>query len=80
MAVACGVEAGPSACLRDGGTGEGVGLADVGACLEVAAVDLTDCIRLREDEQIVVALQLLSLRDVSEFVACHPVGLLSVVL
>jgi hypothetical protein len=57
LVVACGVEAGLSAsCLRDGGTGEGVGLADVGACLEVAAVDLADRIRLREDEQIVVAL------------------------
>ena len=57
--------------LRDGGAGEGVGLADVGAGLEVTAVDLADRVRLREDEQIVVALQLLGLRHVLEFVACQ---------
>ena len=68
---ACGATAGSRARLRDGGAGEGVGLADVGAGLEVTAVDLADRVRLREDEQIVVALQLLGLRHVLEFVACQ---------
>ena len=68
---ACGAAAGSRARLRDGGAGEGVGLADVSAGLEVTAVDLADRVRLREDEQIVVALQLLGLRHVLEFVACQ---------
>ena len=71
MAVACAVEAGPSACLRDGGTGEGVGLADVGAALEVATVDLADGVGLGEDEQVVVTLELLRLRAVLEHFACR---------
>ena len=56
---ACGAAAGSRARLRDGGAGEGVGLADVGSALEVAPVDLADRVRLREDKQIVVALELL---------------------
>jgi len=68
---ACGVAAGSRAHLRDGGAREGVRLADVGAGLEVTAVDLADRVRLREDEQIVVALQLLGLRHFLELVACQ---------
>ena len=45
--------------LRDGGAGEGVGLADIGAALEVTPMDLADRVGLREHEEVVVALELL---------------------
>ena len=43
---------------RDGRAVEGVGLEDVGAGVEVGAVDVADDGRLRDDEQVVVALEL----------------------
>ena len=43
---------------RDGRAVEGVGLEDVGTGVEVGAVDVADDGRLRDDEQVVVALQL----------------------
>ena len=43
---------------RDGRAVEGVGLEDVGAGVEVGAVDVADDGRLRDDEQVVIALQL----------------------
>ena len=52
--------------LRDDCAREGVGLANVRAGLIVPTVDLADRVRLREDEKIVVALQLLRRRAVLE--------------
>ena len=43
--------------LRDGGGVEGVGLDDVGAGLQIGAVDPRDDLRLRERQQVVVALE-----------------------
>ena len=45
--------------LRDGGAAEGVGLDDVGAGGQVLAVDLADHVGPRQDQQVVVALQIL---------------------
>ncbi len=53
--------------LRRGVRVERVGLDDVGAGLEVAAVDLADHLRAREHEQVVVAFQVL--RPVAEALA-----------
>ena len=65
------MQAGGRPCLRDDGAGEGVGLADVGATLEVATVDLADSVGLGEDEQVVITLELLRLRAVLEHFACR---------
>ena len=43
---------------RDGRAVEGVGLEDVGAGVEVGAVDVADDGRLRDDQEVVVALEL----------------------
>ena len=56
--------------LGDDGAREGVRLADVRAALVVALVDLADRIRLREDEEVVVALQLLRGGLVLELALC----------
>ena len=45
--------------LRDAGRAEGVGLDDVGAGLEKAAVDVADHLRLREREEVAVVEQVL---------------------
>ena len=45
--------------LRDAGRAEGVGLDDVGAGLEEAAVDVADHLRLREREEVAVVEQVL---------------------
>ena len=42
--------------LCDRGAAEGIGFDDVGACRHVLAVDLTNDIRLRQDQQVIVAL------------------------
>ena len=57
--------------LRDRGARERVGLADVRARHKVAVVDLADRVRLREDEQVVVALELLLLRQILPPVTCR---------
>jgi len=45
--------------LRDPGARKGVGLDHVGSREEVSLVDVADRVRLGEDEQVVVALELL---------------------
>ena len=63
--------------LRDAGRAEGVGLDDVGAGLEKAAVDVADHLRLREREEVAVVEQVL-LRVLEALAAhvrlCHAVG------
>ncbi len=63
--------------LRDAGRAEGVGLDDVRAGLEEAAVDVTDHLRLRQREEVAVVEQIL--RRVLEALAAdvrflHAVG------
>jgi hypothetical protein len=47
--------------LADGGRREGVGLDDVRPCLKVLAVDIFDDLRLGEEQEFVVALEILAL-------------------
>ncbi len=46
--------------LTDGGGGEGVGLDDVGATFEVSGVDFADDLWAREEEDLVVSLEVFS--------------------
>mmetsp|Transcript_17649 Transcript_17649/g.35512 ORF Transcript_17649/g.35512 Transcript_17649/m.35512 type:complete len:254 (+) Transcript_17649:3428-4189(+) len=57
--------------LSDHRTRERVRLANVGTARKVAAVDLPNGIGLREDKQVIVALELLRLRHVGELVTAE---------
>ena len=46
--------------LTDGGGGEGVGLDDVGTAFEVSGVDFADDLWAREEEDLVVSLEVFS--------------------